>query len=568
MKPPKKAKKKKKLSANERAEAKFKSEHRTIIRNIFVRAGFTRIAGVSDKEFEFQGQRGDLDDFFVFENIIVGAEYTTSTDVGDHLKPKKILFDKILGAPQDFLTFLANKFPDAATHFQTKYHSTHRVVKIIYCSRKDFDGHYKINVPGPVYLDYPIAQYFKSLSEAIKKSSRYELLHFLGLKPSEVGSNAKIDVALPSNDYHGSVLPEAHSHFDAGYKVVTFYADPAALLKTGYVLRKDGWRATVNPYQRMIKSSKIEKIREYLKTQKRVFINNIVVTLPSDVKLIDEKANTVKLDDLKITAPVKFKLPSRPNCVGIIDGQHRIFAYHETSNDDPAIALLRDQQNLLVTGIIFPEDVTESQRERFEARLFLEINSNQSTAKTELKQAIGLVLDPLSTESIATRVLSKLSKQGPLAGYVQQYFFEAEKMKTSSIISFGLRPLVKTSGSDSLYSVWANPDKAGLADGSNESLLEKYIDHCSSKITEVLAAFQSQLPNERWTTSKKVKDRVLTTTYINCFLIVTRLLIEKKTKIERSLLSKQLVGIGKFDFSAYRSSQYKRMAEKIVEKFF
>jgi hypothetical protein len=99
-------------------------------------------------------------------------------------------------------------------------------------------------------------------------------------------------VGTGSTDYHGSILPEAHSNFDAGYKVVTFYADPDSLLKTAYVLRKDGWRDSLNLYQRMISKPKIESIRRYLKTQKRVFINNIIVTLPSDVKPLSENLKT------------------------------------------------------------------------------------------------------------------------------------------------------------------------------------------------------------------------------------------------------------------------------------
>ena len=94
--------------------------------------------------------------------------------------------------------------------------------------------------------------------------------------------------------------------------------------------------------------------------------------------------------------------------MGIIDGQHRIFAYHETVDDDPDIAQLRVQQNLLVTGIIFPEGVSALNREKFEARLFLEINSTQTSAKSSLKQAIGLLLDPFSSDFIASKVLAQL----------------------------------------------------------------------------------------------------------------------------------------------------------------
>ena len=82
------------------------------------------------------------------------------------------------------------------------------------------------------------------------------------------------------------------------------YVDPEALLSTCYVLRKDGWEDRGQLYQRMISKRKIEAIRKYLLAQKRVFINNIIVTLPSDTKLIDDSGNTQDISKLQKTAPI------------------------------------------------------------------------------------------------------------------------------------------------------------------------------------------------------------------------------------------------------------------------
>jgi hypothetical protein len=126
---------------------------------------------------------------------------------------------------------------------------------------------------------------------------------------------------------------------------------------------------------------------------------------------------------------VNIQIPNIPNSIGIIDGQHRVFAYHQTDPDDLEIKKLRVQQNLLVTGIIYPSNTHELDREKFEARLFLEINSNQTNAKTELKQAIGLVIDPFSNESIAARVLKGLSADGPLSHFMGQNFYDVGQLK-------------------------------------------------------------------------------------------------------------------------------------------
>ncbi len=565
-----KKKKKPPLTAAERVAKKLKADHRSAIRSSFTRAGFHRVSGVSDREFTYENQKTDLDDIFVYENVIVLAEYTCSqtSNVGEHLKLKKHIYDKILADSDAFLLFLAAKFPGSADQLASAYHIQNKIVRIIYCSRFDFEEKYKENVPAPIYMDYPAVRYFFAISDAVRKSARFELINFLRVDARQVGVGGKISVSVPSKNYTGSLLPESHSHFDTGFKIVTFYADPEALLRTAYVLRKDGWRDSMNLYQRMISKPKIEAIRTYLKKQKRVFINNIIVTLPVEVKPLNEKSETVDAATLKETAPVTIILPDRPSSIGLIDGQHRVFAYHETINDDPEIALLRVQQNLLVTGIIYPSELSDVEREKFEARLFLEINSTQTNAKSQLKQAIGLVLEPFSSESIAARVLVQLARTGPLQGVVEQYFFDTDKLKTSSIVSYGLKPLVKASGTDSLFSIWSHAARDDVAEGTNDEALSEYVSFCVMTINRVLVAIRKNLSSGRWTTSPKAEGRVLATTYVNSFLITLRLLIREKISLDATALEKAFIGIDDFKFDKYHSSQYSRMAEEIVEIHF
>lgn len=566
----KKNKKKPSVSASEKAFNKLKADHRSIIRSTLRSVGFSRVSGVSDREFTYENQKTDLDDIFVYENVVVLAEYTCAqpAGVGEHLKNKKHIYDKILEKPSNFLKFLREKFVASASQFPTGYHPQKIILKVLYCSRFDFEEKFKMNVPGPVFMDYPAVRYFAAVADAVRKSARFEMLHFMGIEAADVGTNGKIEVSKSSKDYAGSLLPEAHSHFDEGFKIVTFYADPEALLRTTYVLRKDGWKDSQNLYQRMISKTKVEAIRNYLRSQRRVFINNIIVTLPPEVKPLNEKLETIDASALTQTAAVTIKLPDKPNSIGIIDGQHRVFAYYESANDDSQIAQLRKQQNLLVTGIIYPPDLSALEREKFEARLFLEINSTQTNAKSQLKQAIGLVLDPFASESVATRVLSQLARTGPLAGTIEQYFFDTNKLKTSSIVSYGLRPLVKTSGSDSLFSIWKHSAKEEVANSKNDEALADYVSFCVTTINVVLGAIKKNLAKDRWSTDRKVEKHVLSTTYVNSFLIVLRLLIEKKEALDFESLAKAFDGIDGFDFSAYHSSQYKRMAEKIVESHF
>jgi DGQHR domain-containing protein len=564
-----KGKGKKKLSPEEEIK-KLQSDHKKMVRSVFRQTGFTRIPKLSDKEFAYKGQKTDFDDVYVYENILVLIEYTVtkSSGIGAHLKPKKIIYDKIEEDTAEFCEFYCQLSDDLAASLDN-YHYKEVIIKIIYCSKNKIEASYKRNVPNPVYLDYPELRYFKNITDCIKKSARHELFHFLKIEPSEIGVSGKIGLSVPTEKYKGSLLPEAQSFFDEGFKVVSFYVDPEALLKRAYVLRKDGWRDSRSMYQRMISKPKIESIRRYLKKNKRVFVNNVIATLANDTKIVDEQGNTVDPKEIHKTQPVQVQIPDRINTAGIIDGQHRTYSYYESINDDPVIAKFRTKQNLLVTGIIYPPGMTETTREKFEARLFLEINSTQTNAKSNLKQAIGLVLEPFAAESIATGVMTALdSSGGPLDGQIERYWFDQNKLKSTSVVSFGLKPLVKTTGTDSIFALWSHPKKEEMVPNEDHELLNEYIKYCVAQIDMILAAAKNNVPKENWTTDKSVSGRMLTTTNINCLLICLRLLIENDKAKGFKFYDGRLKNISKFKFSDYHSSQYNKMALAIYEKHF
>lgn len=496
-------------------------------------------------------------------------EYTTSSsgNVSDHVKHKKIIFDRVTSNAEGFLQYLRSKFPAFALRMGDAYYSSRWRLRILYCSRNEVDDAVKDVVNSVSYLDYPVLKYFEKISSAIKLSTLPELLEFIGLEPLEVGQNGKIKSVDSLESYHGSILPEEASGFPKGYKVVSFYADADALLQRAYVLRRRGWRASHKAYQRMIIPNKIEAIRSSLRSKGQVAVNNIIATLPSDVLPVGADNHTIKMSALTETKPVKITLPLRPNTVGLIDGQHRLFSYYRTRDDDQAIAKLRNQQNLLVTGIIYPPDLDDAEAERFEASLFLTINSNQSSAPPELRQEIEVLLNPFSLLAISKQVMERLASSGPLVGYVERYFYDKGKLKTSSIVSFGLGPLLKLMGTDSLYSVFKHDDKKALLTGS-DAVLKDYLQFCTSAINMFLSAVRANVRQERWTTDGSVKDRLLTVTFVNSFLITMRKLIEAGQPLDFESLRKALSGFDTFDTGPFSSSQYSRMAEKIANDYF
>lgn len=564
------SKKKKKLSKEERDFQARQRAHKNMVRRVFGNAGFRRFPKLADRQFTLSKQiTSDFDDVFCFENVIVCAEYTVKDNVGEHLKPKKIVYDEVAQNPNDVINKFCVLDTDFKIYIEHSYSISEYIIVVVYCSRNEVRPDHKKIVDNVVYFDYPKIRYFKSITDCIRQSARPELLTFLGVDFRNVGEGGKISIHEEYDKFTASLLPEANSHFQEGYKVVSFYADPEALLKRSYVLRREGWRDSSGLYQRMISKKKIDSIRRYLKTKRRVFVNNIIATLDDDTWILDSQGNPIDPDQITKTQPVQIQVPKRANTVGLIDGQHRTFSYYEGTNDDPEIAKLRKRQNLLVTGIIYPKEESRTNREAFEGQLFLEINANQTNAKSNLKQAINNIVQPYSDESIAKTVVERLGRSGgPLGGEVEQYWFDTDKLKTTSVVSYGMRPLVKTKGDDTLFALWPNEQKMEMVSKAREDLREEYVQFCVDEINKFLSAVRKKLPKEKWTSSKKTKGRLITTTTINSLLICFRLMCRDGKVGTMDWYDSQLNGFGEVEFKGTHSSQYTRLGEEIYERYF
>ena len=507
---------------------------------------------------------------------------------------KKIIYDKINNNTHTFIKYLLdNKIFDSFNDIydnsiSDKYTINQLRVKILYCSKKSISQEHKDNVLNVIYFDHHIVKYFKSLTGVIKLSSRYEFMDFLGIKENEWGENILDSSIIATCCFSGHILPEEKSSFKEGYKIISFYIDAASLLKRAYVLRQEGWRKKENVgyYQRMLDSKKIVGMRRYLSTEGRVFINNIITTISeNDIKMyndenrqeeivIDENGDFVGDNKRTNVTPAYVEILNKCNIIGIIDGQHRTFAYHEGDDTyESSIKKLRKIQNLLVTGIIFPKTESQENRLKFEAGLFLEINSNQKKVGQLIQQEIQMQIMPFSNIAVGKRILNMLNDHGSLANMIELYSYEKGKIKTASIVCFGLKPLIKfdQNKNDSFYSIWDNENKTYLLDKNcqNYTLLDDYIKFCVKGINEVMSAFKSCIKKQEWKPyCAKTSSGVLTVTFINGVLNLTRLLIENNLMHGLDFYREKLKTIDEFNIKQYKSSQYRRMGEDIYNTYF
>lgn len=589
----KKSHQKVKLSVEEKKRRKEQRDQIQTISTTLRNIGFIHIPGVDGKTFEYKGRTTEMDDIFVYRNLVLLVEYTIEKNPSTHFLKKNYFYQRVNESNADFFDFLitSDKFPKFKEHYDAhmsrEYSSQEVIFKILYCSKNDLEAEH-IQLVNPVsnnenviIYDKNISRYFSLTAKGIKRTAIYEFLEFIDVPLHKVN----IETRDSETTYDGFLMPENRSRFSSGFKVLTFYVDAATLLRRSTVFRQNSWRESSDglSYQRMIDSNKVGRIREYLYNEQRVFVNNIIGSvsvdnisvLHNDTLLVFDNNGNVTNESITDVCPVRIKLKDKCNIIRLIDGQHRTYSYYEGNDKyEEEISRQRKKQDLLLTIVVFPKSITETERVRFEAKLFQEINTKQTSVKSSLTQEIACLLDPFSTVAMAKIVLQRLARKNKaLVNRVMLSSLDTDTslLKTSSIVSYGLAPLLKVDDlkTDSLYVLWDHPNKKSFIKDSDFGALEGYVDFCVDKIDELLSAVKMNLDGERWSVySKNNPNGFLTVTSVNGCLNLLRILIEKNQANGREYYSSALTDIRYFDVKSYKSSQYRTMGIQLYKDFF
>jgi len=294
------------FSQEELSKRRAARRHKTDIRTTFLNAGFEHIP-TRDKEIRVAERRGEIDAVYAHENIVVCLEDTQLSGQGEiveHLRKKVEFWRHLRNHKTELLHVLRRRFPAFRGYMQRHptYETAEYRVVYVYTSLNDLDATHKHRYADECrFLDHSFLKYFLSISRTIHRSARFEILKFLGLELKDVGTQRS---ASDVTEYEALLLPEAASSFPEGHKLVSFLVDPEMLLERAYVLRSDSWRDSDCLYQRLLMKSKINSMREYLAAEGRVFVNNIIATLPEQCQICDRQGNLITPSEVDKITPV------------------------------------------------------------------------------------------------------------------------------------------------------------------------------------------------------------------------------------------------------------------------
>ncbi|NES68092.1 MAG: DGQHR domain-containing protein, partial [Okeania sp. SIO2D1] len=203
----------------------------------------------------------------------------------------------------------------------------------------------------------------------------------------------------------------------------TFTISPYEILDIVHVYRQDELpslqdSSTYN-YQRPLNFDKLKEIRKNLLTDcDFIFPSNILVILSKECKYMKDGDGNSCL-----------YIPKKYGSISVIDGQHRLFSYA----DEKVESIMQDDCKIMVTAVSFrtykQEIIT-----KFSARVFIEININQTKVEITHLDKIAYELGSNDSKVIATKIIATLNTRESFRG-----FFDIASDKTNKgIIQAGI----------------------------------------------------------------------------------------------------------------------------------
>lgn len=538
------------------------------IRKTFCGMGFSYVA-TQGQEFELGSRRIEIDAAYIKDNIVLLCEDTVGkSNDRNHVLKKQEAAQKIRNDKRGFLKWFSERFPNAARQKEEFGESRIKVYSLYFSKyhanwTKEDEDRYSCLKLIPV----KVLEYFRWMAQCIKCSAICEVYRYLGLKMRDVGV---INSSGEASVFDAPIVyPTQFIGGDDRVRVVSFMISAENMLKIAYVMRRDGWENPDAVYQRLIDKNKINKIREFLCANKTTFYNNIIAVLPDTVKVEAPQREPQSIFSVSDeTHWDKLSIPKDFNTVGIIDGQHRVYAYHEGGKCEDKVSELRKKLHLLVTGVVFPSSMSEIEKRKVQSKIFVDINGNAKPVEAGLLLHIRKMQAPLDDTSIAQDVIDSLNRNGLFEERFQESRLSTGKIRTASIVKFALRYLVAidpVDGKGSLIKYWdgdVNALKREDMDAKNA-----YVGFCARSLTGYFLGVKQAFDKDwKWEGGDTLLPSVVA---INGFLLaLSKVLLKespKATAYYQERFKNLKVNFSKKKFK-YRSSQYHKFACQIVKE--
>lgn len=561
-----KAKKKRKPTDDKIRQKRQMRSFRAFMQNI----GFTRIESLESYKTNFLDMETDIDDMFVFENLYLMTEYTVIQDVSPHFAKKLGFYQKMLPQKTNFLQKLTEN-QEFATYYSknlNEYGKSSPILAVIYVTEYDASPTTHSKNDGLVtILEKHKFDYFIKMGSAIKRSFLHEFFTYLKIDISRIG-NSYYDSSKQANRVFNAVaLKDIFGYLPDDVRIAAFYASPGTLLKSASVLRYNGEPGKYL-YQRLIDKKKIQNMRKFISND-GFFPNNIIISTKNNIGVKIEESVKENAEAISLT------FVESPNSLSIIDGQHRLYAYHNGDDEfEELICKRREQQVLLVVAIVFPQTISDEEKIKYEARVFLEINSTQKKVDDYLIQCIKILSDRNSSTAIAHYLLDEFNRtclKGLIASVPED---RVGKLPRVSIVKYALDSLVarKSKDSISLFKTYLSTLDIDLATAntSHDNIdIDNYKSYCVGIISRFFDVFANEVKssNFNWAVDRKDPQAILNVTTVNSILHCIKNFILNDTPIPtKEKLEKAFHGIfDKLNLKDYKSSQYARLGKEIYD---
>lgn len=233
-------------------------------------------------------------------------------------------------------------------------------------------------------------------SQTIGKWTKHYFLHNFGIESST-------DEAIIIYQKYHLLIKSQNKKISNGdiplADLYTFMISPYKLLDIAHVHRRDeltSLQDKVYNYQIALNSDKLKDIRKNLLINPDfIFPSNILVILSKECKYTKDGSNNDYLC-----------IPKKYGSIAVIDGQHRLFSYA----DETIKAIMQEDCKIMVTAIDFKTS-DEKVRSEFSAKVFIDINTNQTKVEIAHLDLIAYQLGSNDPKAIATKIIVNLNNR-------------------------------------------------------------------------------------------------------------------------------------------------------------